>query len=301
MRTQTTIFKISTALVISGVIFVTACKKDSNSSSGSTTNSGAQTMTTNGATSDGAYDDVLNVAVQAGSDQSIDAIMTQQKSGIQTNDVRTVNGINGYYCANVTLKTTAGSFPDTLIVDFGAGCTSSGDGIARSGSATYIFSGRLSTPGTVITASFNNYTVAGYQLGGTYSLTNTTTGSSLSLTSAVTNGTITYPDDSSYSFSGTKIVTLASGSLTDISSFVFNVTGGYTISNVNSGETLSATITTPLEKKETCRYVDAGVAAFVYTKGSLTVDGTLNYGDGTCDNSAVITIGAATKTVTLLW
>ncbi|HEY4877118.1 MAG TPA: hypothetical protein VIH86_16180 [Puia sp.] len=301
MRTQTTIFKISTALIISGVIFVTACKKDSNSSSGSTTNSGAQTMTTNGATSDGAYNDVFNVAVQAGSEQSIDEIMTQQKSGIQTNGVRTVNGINGYYCANITLNSNAGNFPDTLIVDFGAGCTSSGDGIARSGSITYIFSGKLSTPGTTISATFNNYTVAGYQLSGTDSLTNTTTGSSLSITNTVTNGTITYPNDSSYSFSGTKTITLASGTPPDISTFVFNVVGGYTISNTNTGETLTATITTPLEKKETCQYVDAGVVTFIYTKGSLTVDGTLNYGDGTCDNSAVITIGAATKTVTLPW
>src|SRR5579862_1233526 len=297
MRTQTTRLTISTALIISGVIFLAACKKDSNSSSGNTTNSGAQTMTTNGATSDGAYNDVLNVALQTGSDQNIDAVMTQQKNGKQTNSVRTVNGINGFYCANVTLLTTTGSFPDTLIVDFGSGCTSSGDGIARSGSVTYIFSGKLSTPGTVISASFNNYTVEGYQLGGKYKLTNSTTGSSLSLTSAVVNGTITYPNDSSYSFSGSKTVTLASGSLTDISTFVFNITGGYTIANDHTGETLTATVTTPLEKKESCKYVDAGVAAFVYTKGSLTVDGTLNYGDGTCDNSAVITIGTATKTV----
>jgi hypothetical protein len=303
MRTQTTILKISTALVISGVIFVTACKKDSNSSGGGTTanNTSAQTMTSNGATSDGAYDDVMNVAVQSGSDQSIDAIMTQQKSGIQTNGVRTVNGINGFYCATVSLQTTAGSFPDTLIVDFGAGCTSSGDGIARSGSITYIFSGKLSTTGTVISATFNNYTVAGYQLGGTYTLTNTTTSSTLSLTSAVADGTITYPNDSSYSFSGTKTVTLASGTPPDISTFVFNVTGGYTISNSNTGESLAVTVTTPLEKKESCKYVDAGVAAFVYTKGSLDIAGTLNYGDGTCDNSAVVTIGAATKTITLPW
>jgi hypothetical protein len=242
----------------------------------------------------------MNVAIQSGSDQSIDAIMTQQKSGIQTNGVRTVNGINGFYCANVTLLSNAGSFPDTLIVDFGAGCTSA-DNIARSGSITYIFSGKLSTTGTTISATFDNYKVAGYQLGGTYSLLNSTTGSTLSLTTSVTDGTITYPNDSSYTFSGTKIVTLASGTPPDISTFVFNVTGGYTITNVNTGESLAVTVTTPLEKKEACKYVDAGVAAFVYTKGALTVDGTLNYGDGTCDNSAVVTIGAATKTITLPW
>ena len=87
-------------------------------------------------------------------------------------------------------------------------------------------------------------------------------------------------------------LTLASGTIPDISTFVFNVTGGYTISKRSTGSSLAVTVTTALEKKESCKYVDAGVAAFVYTKGSLSVAGTLNYGDGTCDNSAVVTICA---------
>jgi hypothetical protein len=297
MRTKTTLAKVATLIFFSAIVLVTACKKDSSPASSGTNNTAAQNLSSTGANSDGAYDDVFNVAVQSGSDANIDAILSRN-SGISTNGVRAVTGINGFYCATDSISGTA--FPITLKVDFGAGCTST-DGITRSGSITYVFTGKLSTPGTSITATFNNYTVAGYKLGGTYSITNTTTSTSLSLTTAVTSGTITTPDDSSYTFTGTKIVVLASGTVTDITTFVFNITGGYSITNSNTGESLTASVTTPLEKKETCKYVDAGVLTFVYSKGSLMVDGTFNYGNGTCDNTAVITIGAATKTVTLPW
>ncbi len=301
MRTKTTILKTLTALVITGAICITSCKKDSNSSTtGGSNNTSAQNLSTSGATSDGAYDDAFNVGFQTGNDNNLMSIAAQS-GGVSTNSLRTINGINGYYCATVTLKTTAGSFPDTLVVDFGSGCTSSGDGIARSGSITYIFSGKLGTPGTVISASFNNYTVNGYQLGGTYSITNSSGVSGFSLTTQVQNGTIVYPNDSSYTFSGTKVLSLNTPvDSTNILNNSFDITGGYTISNTNTGESLTATVTTPLLKKLSCEYIVSGIIGFVYTKGSaITVNGTLDYGDGTCDNSAVIAIGTATKTVTL--
>jgi len=299
MRTKTTILKTLSALVIAGVIFITSCKKDSNSSTTSGNNTSAQNLTTSGATSDDAYGDAFNVALQAGSDNNLNSI-TAESGGVSTNSVRTVNGINGYYCANVTLKTTAGTFPDTLIVDFGTGCTSSGDGIARSGSITYIFSGKLGTTGTVISATFDNYTVNGYKLGGSYSITNTSPIGGYSLTTQVQNGTITNPNDSSYSFYGTKTLSLNLPIDTTFLNNTFNITGGYTISNTNTGESLTATVNTPLLKKLSCQYIVSGVIGFAYTKGSaISVNGTLDYGDGTCDNTAVVTIGTYVKTVTL--
>jgi hypothetical protein len=299
MRTKTTILKISTVLIISAAIFVIGCKKDSGSSSGNTPN-GAQTMSANGATADGAYSDAFGVALQAGNDNNINSLVAQkQQGGKTTNSIHGVNGVNGFYCANITLATTAGDFPDTLTVDFGNGCTSSGDGITRSGSITYIYSGRLSTPGTVVTASFNNYTVNHYQLTGSYKITNNSSLTNFSLKADVTNGTITYPNDSVYSFSGTRTWTLN----TPIDSTVFlnnsfDITGNYTITNA-SGASLTATISTPLLRQLTCPFIVSGVTAFVYTSGSLVVDGTLDYGNGVCDNKALVTIGSTAITVSL--
>jgi hypothetical protein len=297
MKTKGNFLKAALVLFVSTVIFLTACKKDSTSSGGSTTDTNnASNLSANGAAADNAYDDAFNVALQTSSDQNLNSIIMNQ-SGIATNGVHTVTGINGFYCATVSVSGTA--FPITVTVDFGSGCTSA-DSITRSGSITYVFSGKLSTPGTTISATFNNYVVNGYQLGGTYSITNSSSLTSLSLTTSITGGTIVYPNDSSYSFSGSKVVSLVLPADTvHLLDNQFSITGGYTISNTNTGESLTATVTTPLIKAITCKHIISGILAFAYTKGSLSLNGTLNYGDGTCDNSAVVTIGAVTKTITL--
>jgi hypothetical protein len=279
-----------TVLLASAIILITACKKDSSSSSSSSDNGNAANMSANGATADNAYDDAFNIAMKAGNDNSLVASIEHQNSGSTT--------LGGSYCASVTFKGKVGVFPDTLVVDFGSGCTST-DGITRSGSITYIFSEKLKTIGSTISATFTNYKVNGYQLGGTYSITNSSPSLlAPQLTTAVTNGNIVYPNDTAYSFSGTKTVSFVSGDISNPTSLVFNITGNYSISS-SYGESLAATVTTPLERKGSCGWVDKGIVGFTYTKGTASVKGTLDYGDGTCDNSAVIAIGAFTKTITL--
>ena len=291
MKTNLKILSVASIMLISASMLITACKKDSSSSSSTTDNSSAAKLSANGATSDNAFDDAFNVAVQTGNDKGIDNLM-QMKSGKATLGF---NVTGSYYCANVTVS--GSSFPDTVTVDFGSGCTSS-DSIVRSGSITYIFSGKLSTPGTTISSTFNNYAVNGYKLAGTYSIANTSTLAAVSLTTAVTGGNITYPNDTSYSFSGNKTVAWISGTPAAPSSLVFNITGGYSISS-SYGESLVATITTPLVRNGGCENIVQGITSFKYTKGSLGVNGTLDYGNGACDNKALITIGAFTETVTL--
>jgi hypothetical protein len=298
MKTKTTILKISTALVISAAILFTACKKDSSSATNTTNNTGAQDLSANGSTADAAYSDAFNVALQTGSDQNLDEIMTQNGK-VQTNGLRAVSGINGYYCATVTAS--GSTFPVTVTVDFGSGCTSA-DSITRSGSITYVFSGKLRTPGSTISATFNNYTVNGYQINGSYAIENTSSGGNISLSSTVTSGTIVFPTDSSYSFSGTKTTTLSLIGIdtTNLLNNQFSITGNYLLSN-SSGASLNANVTTPLIRELSCRDIVSGVVSFIYISGSITADGTLDYGSGTCDNSAIITIGATTKTITLPW
>ncbi|HLK31112.1 MAG TPA: hypothetical protein VKT28_21210 [Puia sp.] len=288
-----TSFKIlsGSILLASAITFITACKKDSSSSGSTTTdnNGAASNMSAKGAASDNAYDDVFNLAVQTGYDKNLDNLMQKRSGGATL----------GYgFCANVTVS--GSSFPITLKVDFGAGCTSN-DGIQRSGSITYTFTGKLSTAGTTVSAQFDNYTVNGDTLSGTYSISNTTTNIlSPTFTTTVTDGHIGYQNDTAYSFSGTKTAAVSSSTNTpgDVTSLIFTVTGNYSISN-SFGESLTANVTTPLIKKVACAHIDTGVIAFTYTKGTASVSGTLDYGNGTCDANAVITIGSFTKNITL--
>ncbi len=292
MKTNLGIFSAG-ILLAATITLIASCKKDNNSTSNtSANNDAAANMSSNGASADNAYDDAFGVALQAGSDQNLD-LLTKKPGGAG----EVAQNIQGaYYCANITVS--GSTFPITLTVDFGSGCKSA-DSIERSGSITYVFSGHLSTPGTTITATFNNYTVNGYTLNGTYTIANTTTNiDAPQLTTTVTNGNIQFPTDTSYSFSGTKTIAVSAGSVGDVSSLVFSVTGGYKISS-SYGDSLTASITTPLERKITCRYIDQGVVSFTYTKGSSSVSGTLDFGDGTCDDSAIVTIGSFTKIITI--
>jgi len=290
MKTSLKILTVAIALS-SAATLITACKKDSSSSGSNTNNNGAASnMSANGATGDNAYDDAFNIALQTGYDKGLDNLMQKGNGG-------TTLGYN--FCANVSVS--GSTYPVTVTVDFGTGCNTSTDGIARSGSIVYVFSGKLSTTGTTISATFNNYKVNGYQLGGNYSIQNTTTNVlTPSFTSSVTNGSLIYPNDTSYTFSGTKTVTVSSSDgTTNISSLIFTAaSGNFTISN-SFGESLTATITKPLVRKLSCGFRDSGTVSFKYTKGTASLNGTLDYGNGTCDDSALITIGAFTKTVTL--
>jgi len=276
------------------VLFIASCKKDTSTSPNSLSsanNTAAANMSANAVNADNAYDDAFGIALQTGSDKGLDIMM--RKAG-RTNVPQGVNG--SYYCASVSVS--GASFPVTVTVDFGAGCISA-DSITRSGSITYVFTGHLSTPGTTISATFNNYKVNGYELNGTYTIANTTTSlNSPQLTTTVANGGILFPSDTSYSFSGTKTVSIASGSVASINGLVFNVTGNYAISS-SYGDSLTATITAPLEKKVSCAYIDKGVISFMYTKNADSLKGTLDYGTGTCDNQALVTIGSFTETITL--
>lgn len=274
------------------LMLMIACKKDNNtSSSSSVSNSAAANLTANAATADNAYDDAFGIALETGNDKGLDIMM--QRTGHSTVPV----GIAGsYYCAAVSVSGSA--FPVTVTVDFGAGCKSA-DSITRSGSITYVFSGKLSTPGTTISATFSTYVVNGHRLNGTYTIANTTTNiNSPQLTTTVTNGNIVFPGDTAYSFSGTKTISVASGSVANVAGLIFNVTGNYKISS-SYGDSLAATITTPLEKKVACPHIDQGVVSFTYTKNTASVSGTLDYGSGTCDDQALVTIGSFTETITI--
>jgi len=285
------------AVFVSAIILANSCSKSSNSNSNNsnsqTNDNNAANTTAKAATADYAYDDAFNIAVQTGNDQGLDNLM-RIKGGVSTLGY---NIAGAYYCANVTVS--GSSFPVTVTVDFGSGCKSA-DSVTRSGSITYVFSGHLSIPGTTISATFNNYVVNGYQLNGTYSISNTTTNiSSPQLTTSVSNGSITFPSDTVYYLNRTKTVAVVSGSISDISTLVFNITGNFSFGS-SFGDSLTATISTPLERKETCNWVDSGIVSFTYSKSGVSVSGTLDYGSGTCDNQAEILIGSFTEEITIL-
>ena len=210
----------------------------------------------------------------------------------------TVETTNTLSCATVTVTPQNTTFPKTIVIDFGvSGCTSA-DGIVRKGKINITLSDYVHNPGSTAVMTFDNYYAAGFKVEGTITWTNTSTPNGVSWTRQITNGRVIEPLGGYYwTHEGTKNVVQTAGANTPLNLLddVYSVTGNHTVTNP-AGKTRTVTILEALEKKTTCHNV---------TKGKMKIQGPnhfaiLDFGDGTCDNIATITIdGNPPRTILL--
>jgi len=283
------------------VISMSSCKKDVTSSN--STNTNAVTLSDSSTVADNSYYDVLNNAFVGFADNSTVWSTSSLHSGKTTTfSTEHTEGVNtgNLSCAIYTLDDTIpGEYPKTLTLDFGTGCTSV-DGVLRTGKISYLFSGPLLFPGTTASVTLTNYSVNGYGIQGSYTITNTSSDSTgISINTQVTNGIITYPDATNYHYSHNRTYTMIAGSSTvfDISDDVYSITGNSSFSNSEGSSIVWTIVTaTPLIKAVNCRYISKGVVNFSYNQ---SVNGSIDFGDGTCDNAATITVGNIQQPITL--
>lgn len=275
---KTTIMRSLLLIVVSTSLLLTSCEKDKNPIANQ---EDAIKLTIASGASQSLYDDVFDVILQDGENNNV--------AGRGENVERVAS------CATVTVSPMdPGVFPKTMTIDFGAGCTSP-NGITRKGKLIATLSGPIRTSGTSIAVTFDNYFVNNYKLEGAYTITNNG-GTGLNFTTQLTNGKLTYPDGTTwYTHSGTHTLnqTAGAGTLT-FADDVYAVSGnGTTMSS--AGNTLTVNITSPLVKKGDCRNISSGVETFTYNN----LSGTLNFGDGTCDNLATLTVGIFSQVIIL--
>ncbi|HEY4156424.1 MAG TPA: hypothetical protein VGM24_13375 [Puia sp.] len=285
-------------LAISALFFTTSCKKDIGNSLKSD-DAAAASISDSSTVADNAYNDVFVNAYYGYSDNLLtggSGVLRQ--GGTTTNAVGVMNHIY-LSCASYTVDTTQGTgYPITLTLDFGAdGCSNSIDSIRRQGKIIYVFTGPLVLPGSSVSATFDHYFVNGYGLQGSCTITNTTTLAGFSFTSQVSNGIFTFPDLTNFHYSGNKTITLTAGSGTpyNVLDDVYSITGNSNFS-ASDGTSLVSTVSTPLTKAFICPYVSAGVISFVFNQ---SLNGTIDFGDGTCDHSAELAVGSITRQINL--
>jgi len=196
-------------------------------------------------------------------------------------------------CATVTI-TPASGFPKTIVIDFGVSCTHRG--ITRSGKINIVLSDSVRRSGSTAIMTFTNYYVNFYKIEGTYTWTNTSTPGTRSWTRTTRNGKITAPDNKYWLHEGDRTIVQTAGvSTPTIIDDIFSITGTHTITNA-VGRTRTITVLEALQKKNACANID---------KGKVKVQGpshyaTIDFGDGTCDNLATISIdGRAPRTFIL--
>ena len=201
-------------------------------------------------------------------------------------------------------------FPVKIVMDFGTGCTGR-DGRTRSGKIITVYTNRLIVPGAKATTIFENFKVNDIQVQGTHVITNL---SEPPVNSAcpthkwkvtVENGKLTKPNGNYVEWNGTRTITQIEGRCTTNIPLddIYEITGSSN-GKVKRGDLLIAwrsEITEPLIKKFTCRWLVKGVIKIIRLNLSTNSPwvATINYGNGDCDNRAVVTINGVPHEITL--
>lgn len=192
-----------------------------------------------------------------------------------------------YPCATISVTSTNGTFPKVIIVDFGTGCTDK-RGITRKGKIIFTVSNPLFVSGATVTISHQDFYVEGRKIEGEIKLKNLTTDLKVpTFSKEVTNGKITNEDGAYFTFSSSRKYKMIEGVSTpnNIWDDAFEVYEGNRNVNRSNGTYFTSSIKTPLLKRNSCRFISKGSVTLKGTK----VDGTLDFGNGDCDNLATFT------------
>lgn len=190
-------------------------------------------------------------------------------------------------CVTVTIDTL--SFPNTVTIDFGDENCLCNDNKWRRGKIHVEHSGPYWAVGTVITTTLEDYYVNDHQLLGTKVVTNQGLNANDNPTWTVyVDGQVIKPDGGIVNWIGDRMREWSEGHSTPFIWWddTYMLTGTHNV-DASNGATLSATIIQGLEISLNCYWIKSGIIEFQHSDFPLI---TLEYGDGTCDDDAVVII-----------
>ncbi len=262
------------AIAVITLLGFSACKK-TNIAEDTTELETTFDLASKGGIAENLTQDAQQVLNEAAVDNNIAGYGTQGGAGI--------DGILG--CANVTVTklTPPNNFPKNILIDFGT----SGTCRNRTGKINVVLTDSLRKSGSIATMTFINYNVGIYKKEGTITWTNTSTAGVKSWNRLCESGKITNTNNGNFWLheGQQSIIQTAGNNTSTWLDDEFSITGGRTTTN-SAGATRVGTILTALQKKTSCDNID---------KGTYKIQGPnhvaiINFGDGTCDNFATISI-----------
>ncbi len=299
MKTTIKISRWLTAIAISGVLVFTSCKKEtsvSNTADTAAEVAATVAITTEDAAAEAQFDDVFNITASVTAEDAGDELgMGANVSGLEELGVRPTPGRTRCYTITV-VPSQPGLFPKTVTIDFGNGCLGR-DGKLRKGKIVTIYTNRMLVPGAKVSTTFVGYNVDSFHIEGTHITENTSTTNMQGLKVSVIDGKITNTNTGKWhKWNSEKNILQIEGNGTPNFPLddVYKITGGATGSN-SLGNNWSATIVEPLIKKFTCRWIVKGTVHLVRNSHEALLD----YGNGNCDNLAIIYINGVGHTITL--
>ncbi|MBI1344312.1 MAG: hypothetical protein GC171_15415 [Terrimonas sp.] len=209
-------------------------------------------------------------------------------------------------CFTVTIQRLAppAAFPVKIIVDFGTACTGR-DGHVRSGKIITTYTNRLIVPGAKASTTFENFYFDSTHVEGTHVVTNTSTSTTPQFKIVVENAKLSRPNGNYTMWNSHKVITQIDGFGTLLFPLddVFQIEGTAN-GKVKRGDVIVAwntEIVEPLIKRFDCHWIVKGVVRVARLNISTNSPwiGRLNYGNGICDNKAILTINGVSHEITL--
>lgn len=283
MKTKIYLFA---AILTFGFFFLSSCKKDKIDSD--TTSSEDNSLVEN------MFEDVFKVVDET----------------LKTNDL---DGTKSYFyhhnygdCASVTIDPAGrGVFPKTITIDFGDTNCVGDNGVSRRGKIITTITDYYRNAGSVRTTTFDNFYINDYKVEGTKTVTNEGRNEAghMYYTIEVSNASVTSPEGEEITWQSNRTrewiegeeTTVLTDGLNGILDDVYLITGAS--SGVNRfGKSYNITITKALRVEADCFWISEGTKE-ITPEGKKTR--TIDYGDGTCDFNATVTIDGKTHDIIL--
>lgn len=250
---------------------------------------------------DNLFDNVMGVDTEVGIGGTGIFGGTNPSTGFGQEMLSGTNGTDTARCFTVTYTqlNPPNRFPLKVVMDFGAGCTGR-DGRTRKGKIISIYTGPLFIPENYSTTTFDGYYVGETKVEGTHKVINKSTQASRIFRTIVLGAKLTKPTGNYTEWNSEKTITQVEGLGTPLFPLddIFTIVGGANgaVKKDDNYFEWATAIREPLVKKFTCRWLVKGILAMKKSNTELAV---LDYGDGTCDNKAVITVGGASREINL--
>lgn len=291
--------KILTLLVFSALAFV-ACQKNDDSSTADNSASllkSATIATTDVAVQSASLESSLEADFYAGYERILRQLShVKGRKGDLMRGQGAAHYIDGE-TPTVSIDTAAAGYPITIVIDYGNGIETDHGKVIK-GKVTIVVNGDKNTDGSTREITYANCAIDTIAVNGSsiekFVGDNTTSRkitTSSNVTFAITNG-------ATFVRKGNETTEWLAGVSTpkDRSDDKVVVTGAVTVDNTTDNISYSKTVTNGLVKLGDCRYIVSGTVEY---KQAGSVIGTLDYGNGTCDNIATLAVGGTTTEVTL--
>jgi hypothetical protein len=284
MKRRSVFQAILLAFAVVSVLAIVGCTKDDDN------NSVYQSSARDQAAADNLFSDVMN---------QVDLAARQLEDELPVAGQMKYSLDGG--CATITITPwDTITWPKTITVDFGETNCEGADGRYRRGIIQATITGHYLDSLTEVTITPMSYYVNDYKVDGLKTLKNLghVTNGKMTFSIRVEYGTITDPEGGQFFWESDRIRVWTQGEETAWPAVMDDV---FEISGESSGTTRSGInfliqSTQPLRIERTCEWIVSGELEITPEGYSTRI---LNYGDGTCDDKAIVTVNGNTYNITL--